>query len=80
MNHDFLYNVVMAGCACTVGESNAMLTVLFERDRFGGRPRGYGMVWAAIAHGYRSPLVVIDGNLNAQRYRDDILAHRISVP
>ena len=35
------------------------------------------MVWAAIAHGYRSPLVVIDGNLNAQRYRDDILAHRV---
>ena len=34
------------------------------------------MVWAAIAHGYRSPLVVIDDNLNAQRYRDDILAHR----
>ena len=35
------------------------------------------MVWAAIAHGYCSPLVVIDGNLNAQRYRDDILAHHL---
>ena len=32
------------------------------------------MVWAAIAHGYRSPLVVIDGNLNAQRH---ILAHHV---
>ena len=32
------------------------------------------MVWAAIAHGYRSSL---DGNLNAQRYRDVILAHHV---
>ena len=35
------------------------------------------MVWAAIAHSYRSPLVVIDGNLNDQRYRDDILDNHI---
>ena len=48
---------------------------VLKRDRFGGG--GSVMVWAAIAHGYRSPLVVIDGSLNAQRYRDDILAHRI---
>ena len=44
-------------------------------DRFGGG--GSVMIWAAIVHGYRSPLVVIDGNLNAQRYRDDILAHHV---
>ena len=31
------------------------------------------MVWAAIAQGYRSPLV----NLNTQRYRNDILAHHV---
>ena len=43
---------------------------VLERDRFGGE--GSVMVWAAIAHGYRSPLVV-----NAQRYRDDILAHHV---
>ena len=35
------------------------------------------MVWAAIVHGYRSTLIVIDGNLNTQRYRDDILAHHV---
>ena len=46
-----------------------------ERDRFGGG--GSVMVWAAIVHGYRSPLVVTDVNLNAQRYRDDILAHHV---
>ena len=35
------------------------------------------MVWAAIVNGFGSPLVVIDGNLNAQRYRGDILAHHV---
>ena len=35
------------------------------------------MVWAAISQGYHSPLVVTDGNLKAQWYRDDILAHRV---
>ena len=29
MNQDFLYSVVMAVCACTIGEKNAMLTVVF---------------------------------------------------
>ena len=48
---------------------------VLERDHFGGG--GSVMVWAAIAHGYRSPLVVIDGNLNVQRYRDDNLAHHV---
>ena len=35
------------------------------------------IVWIAIVHGYRLPLVVIDCNLNAQRYRGDILAHHV---
>ena len=51
---------------------NAKLTVVFLNKIGGG---GSVMVRLAIAHGYRSPLVVIDGNLNAQRYRNDILAH-----
>ena len=45
------------------------------RDRVGGG--GSVIVWAVIAHGYCSSLVVIDGNLNAQRYRGDILAHHV---
>ena len=65
----FSLNVVMARRR---NERYADCCVL-ERDRFGGSV----MVWAAIAHGYRSPLVVIDGNLNVQRYRDDILAHHV---
>ncbi len=31
------------------------------------------MVWAAISADHRSDLVFIDGNLNAVRYRDEIL-------
>ena len=48
---------------------------VLEQDHFGGG--GSVMVWAAIAHGYRSPLVVTDVNLNAQRYRDDNLSHHV---
>ena len=32
------------------------------------------LVWAGIGYGYRTQLVVIDGNLNAQKYRDHVLA------
>lgn len=41
-----------------------------EVDRFGG---GSVMVWAGIAHGHKTNLIFIDGALNAQRYRDNIL-------
>ena len=41
-----------------------------QRDRFGGPSV---MVWAAINADFRSPLVVLDGNLNAQRYINAIL-------
>ena len=73
MNQDVLYNVVMAGCACTVGEINAMLTVLFLNEIV---PWGWGFCYG-LGSRYHSPLVVIDGNLNTQRYRDDILAHHV---
>ena len=36
MNQDFLYNVGMAGCACTVGEMNAMVTVVFLNEIVSG--------------------------------------------
>ena len=48
---------------------------VIERDCFGVGV--FVMVSAAIADGYHSPLVVIDSNLNVQRYRYDILAHRV---
>ena len=35
------------------------------------------MVWARISYGYRTQLVVIDGNLNAQKYRDRVVAQHV---
>ena len=35
---------------------------VMENDRFGG---GSVMVWGGIAHGLKTPLVVVNGNLNA---------------
>ena len=40
------------------------------RDRFGGPSV---MVWGAITRDFRSPLVVINGTLTAQRYIDNVL-------
>ena len=42
-----------------------------EWDRFGGG--GPVMVWGGVLHHHRTELVVIAGNLNAVRYREDIL-------
>uniref|UniRef100_A0A8C7G790 Transposase n=1 Tax=Oncorhynchus kisutch TaxID=8019 RepID=A0A8C7G790_ONCKI len=42
-----------------------------EQDRFGCG--GYVMVWGGVSQHHRSELVVIAGNLNAVRYREDIL-------
>ena len=51
------------------GERSADACVV-ERDRFGG---GSVMVWEGISHGLKSQLVIVDGNLTAARYRDEIL-------
>ena len=42
-----------------------------EVDRFGGG--GSVMVWGGISYGVKTPLVVIQGNLTAVRYRDQVL-------
>ena len=49
---------------------------VLQRDRWvwGG---GSVMVWGGIAYGYRTPLVVMDGNLNAQKYREDIFGPHV---
>lgn len=41
-----------------------------EHDRHGG---GSVMIWAGIWYGGRTPALVIQGNLNAERYRDEIV-------
>ena len=42
-----------------------------ERGRFGGG--GSIMVWGGVSLHYRTELVVIAGNINAVRYREDSL-------
>ena len=42
-----------------------------EVDKFGGG--GSVMVWGGISHGVKTPLVVIQGNLTAVCYRDQVL-------
>ena len=41
-----------------------------ERDRFEG---GSFMVWGGIAHGIKSQLIIVAGNMTAVRYRDEML-------
>ena len=48
---------------------------VLERNRFG--VGGSVLVWAGMAHGFRTNLVVIEGNLNAQRYQDEIPARHV---
>ena len=48
---------------------------VLERDRFGGG--GSVLVWVGIVHGFCTNPVVIEGNLDAQRYRDGILARHV---
>ena len=48
---------------------------ILERDRFGGVVSV--SVWAGTAHDFRMNLVLIEGNLNAQRYRDKIPARHV---
>ena len=47
-----------------------------ERDRFGG---GSVMVWGGIAHGIKSQLIIVAGNMTAVRYRIEIL-RPVAVP
>ena len=47
-----------------------------ERDRFGG---GSVMVWGGIAHGIKSQLIIVAGNMTAVRYRDESL-RPVAVP
>ena len=47
-----------------------------ERDRFGG---GSVMAWGGIAHGIKSQLIIVAGNMTAVRYRDEIL-RPVAVP
>ena len=66
----------MAGFEFTVREMNVMPTVAYLKEIvLGGE--GSVLLWAGIAHDFRSFLIVIKGNLNAQRYREIFARHVI---
>ena len=67
------FTEVMAGFEYTVGEMNVMPTVAYLDLGWGSVCPGLG----GIAHSFRNNLVVIEGSLNAQRYRDEILARHV---
>ena len=58
--------MLTAGSVCIDAEIKDMLNAASgERDRFGG---GNIMVWGGIMGNVKTDLVVVQGNLNAQRY------------
>ena len=66
----------MTGFKYTVGIKNVMPTVAYlNKICFGGG--GSVLVWVGIAHGFHTNLMVIEGNLNSQRYRDEILVSHV---
>ena len=67
---------VMAEFEYTVGEMDVMPTVAYLNEIVFG-VGGSVLIWADIAHGFRTNLVVIEENLNVQRYRDEILARHL---
>nr|AAW25230.1 SJCHGC04882 protein [Schistosoma japonicum] len=72
MSRGFVSPGVMVGSAFIVeGMSVTPEACTLEWDRFGGG--GSVMVWGGVSQHHRTELAVIAGNLNAVRYREDIL-------
>ena len=67
----------MVDVVCTDVAENAFYDAcVVERDRFGGDSV---MVWGGIAHGIKSQLIIVAGNMTAVRYKDEIL-RPVAVP
>ena len=67
----------MVDVVCTDVAENALPTpVLSNGIGLGG---GSVMVWGGIAHGIKSQLIIVAGNMTAVRYRDEIL-RPVAVP
>ena len=75
MNPGLHCPIVTVGSGSTDVGVSVALTCILQQDRFCGG--GSVMVWARIGYGYRTKVVVIAGNLNAQKYRDHVLAPHI---
>ena len=66
----------MVDVVCTDVAENVCRRLCCQRDWFGG---GSVMVWGGIAHGIKSQLIIVAGNMTAVRYRDEIL-RPVAVP
>ena len=66
----FFARMVRGDVVYTDVAGNASPSLVDERDRFGG---GSVIVWGGIAHGLKSKLIVVEGNMTAVRYRDEVL-------
>ena len=71
MSRDFRFSGQICDNECIDVLVSDILTLAYEVHRFGGG--GSVMVWGGISHGVKTPLVVIQGNLTAVRYRDQVL-------
>ena len=71
MSRDFRFSGQIGDNECVDVFVSDILTLAYEVDRFGRG--GSVMVWDGISHGVETPLVVIQGNLTAVRYRDQLL-------
>ena len=68
MNPDFHFVLVMYVIVCTAVMGSVLRTsVRFEDESV--------MVWAGICHDGRTQLKIVQGILNAVKYRDNILDH-----
>ena len=65
----------MAGFEYTIGEMKVMPTVAYLNEIVVGWEFCLGR--GGHCNGFRPNLIVIEGNLNAKRYRDKILARQV---
>jgi transposase len=68
MNPNFRFVLAMDVIVCTAGVGNVLRSSV--SDRMGG---GSVMVWAGICHDGRTQPKIVQGALNAVKYRDNIL-------
>ena len=71
MNPDFHFVLAMDVIVCTAGVGHVLRTsVCTSPTNFGG---GGVIVWDGICHDGRIQLKIVQGTLNAVKYRDDLL-------
>ena len=72
MSRDFRFSGQIGDNECIDVLVSDILTLAYEKSTDLGEG-GSVMVWGGISHGVKTPLVVIQGNLTAVRYRDQVL-------